>query len=174
MTLGSGADGAEGGARRGHKSEAAFRTISEVSADLDVPQHVLRFWETRFPAIQPMKRGGGRRYYRPEDVALLKAIRDRLYDDGFTIKGVQKLLASVGVDRFVAHPPEDAAVRPPVEEGGRDPDLLPLDLPPSPRHPAAKGEAQAHRKAEIEIALRSLESIKAALCAALGEAPDAA
>ncbi len=172
MTLGNGADGAEGGARRGHKSEAAFRAISEVSADLDVPQHVLRFWETRFPAIQPMKRGGGRRYYRPEDVALLKAIRDRLYDDGFTIKGVQKLLASVGVDRFVAHPPEDAVAHPPAEP--REPDLLPLDLPPSPRHPAAKGEAQAHRKAEIEIALRSLESIKAALCAALGEAPDAA
>ena len=82
MTAATDANGAEGGARRGHKSEAAFRTISEVSTDLAVPQHVLRFWETRFPAIQPLKRGGGRRYYRPEDVALLKAIRDRLYDDG--------------------------------------------------------------------------------------------
>ena len=77
--------------RRG-KSEAAFRTISEVAADLEVPQHVLRFWETKFIQIRPMKRGGGRRYYRPEDVELLRRIRSLLYDDGYTIKGVQKLL----------------------------------------------------------------------------------
>lgn len=78
--------------RRSGKSEAAFRTISEVADDLDVPQHVLRFWETKFSQIRPMKRGGGRRYYRPEDVALLRRIRGLLYEDGFTIKGVQKLL----------------------------------------------------------------------------------
>ena len=78
--------------RRAGKSEAAFRTISEVSEDLDVPQHVLRFWESKFPQIKPLKRGGGRRYYRPEDVALLRRIRDLLYKDGYTIKGVQKLL----------------------------------------------------------------------------------
>ncbi len=74
------------------KSPDAFRTISEVAEDLDVPQHVLRFWETRFTQIKPMKRGGGRRYYRPMDVELLKGIRHLLYDQGYTIKGVQRLL----------------------------------------------------------------------------------
>ena len=79
-------------ARRLEKSSSAFRTISEVAEDLDVPQHVLRFWETRFTQIRPLKRGGGRRYYRPEDVALLRLIRELLYDEGYTIKGVQKLM----------------------------------------------------------------------------------
>jgi DNA-binding transcriptional MerR regulator len=83
------------------KSPDAFRTISEVADDLDLPQHVLRFWETRFPQIKPMKRGGGRRYYRPEDVDLLKGIRHLLYDHGYTIKGVQKLLKTNG-NKFVA------------------------------------------------------------------------
>jgi DNA-binding transcriptional MerR regulator len=71
------------------KSPDAFRTISEVAEDLDLPQHVLRFWETRFNQIKPMKRGGGRRYYRPQDVELIKGIRHMLYDQGYTIKGVQ-------------------------------------------------------------------------------------
>ncbi|KPF87415.1 hypothetical protein IP70_04460 [alpha proteobacterium AAP38] len=74
------------------KSASAFRTISEVSVDLEVPQHVLRFWETKFPQIKPLKRGGGRRYYRPDDVELLRRIQSLLYQDGYTIKGVQKLL----------------------------------------------------------------------------------
>ena len=74
------------------KSAAAFRTISEVSDDLGVPQHVLRFWETKFPQIRPLKRGGGRRYYRPEDVELLNKISRLLYQEGYTIKGVQRLL----------------------------------------------------------------------------------
>jgi DNA-binding transcriptional MerR regulator len=74
------------------KSATAFRTISEVSAELGVPQHVLRFWETRFPQVKPLKRGGGRRYYRPEDVELLRRIQRLLYEEGYTIKGVQKLL----------------------------------------------------------------------------------
>ena len=78
--------------RRNGKSAAAFRTISEVANDLDVPPHVLRFWETKFPQVRPLKRGGGRRYYRPEDVSLLKRIRELLYADGYTIKGVQRLL----------------------------------------------------------------------------------
>lgn len=78
--------------RRVRKSPSAFRTISEVASELDVPQHVLRFWESKFAQIKPMKRGGGRRYYRPEDVALLERIRTLLYNDGYTIKGVQKLL----------------------------------------------------------------------------------
>ena len=79
-----------------HKSSRAFRTISEVSSELNLPQHVLRFWETKFNAVKPMKRGGGRRYYRPEDVDLLNQIRSLLYDDGYTIKGVQKLLREGG------------------------------------------------------------------------------
>jgi DNA-binding transcriptional MerR regulator len=78
--------------RRTSKSAEAFRTISEVADDLDVPQHVLRFWESRFPQIKPLKRAGGRRYYRPEDVILLRRIRQCLYEQGYTIKGVQKLL----------------------------------------------------------------------------------
>ncbi|MBO3759784.1 MerR family transcriptional regulator [Ciceribacter sp. L1K23] len=82
------------------KSPDAFRTISEVADDLDLPQHVLRFWETRFPQIKPLKRGGGRRYYRPDDVELLKGIRHLLYDQGYTIKGVQKLLKTNG-NKFV-------------------------------------------------------------------------
>lgn len=88
--------------RNGAKSQAAFRTISEVASDLDVPQHVLRFWETKFTQIRPMKRGGGRRYYRPEDVLLLRRIRALLYDDGLTIKGVQKLLREKGVKALIA------------------------------------------------------------------------
>lgn len=82
--------------RRGGKSATAFRTISEVASELDLPQHVLRFWETKFPLIRPLKRGGGRRYYRPEDLVLLRRIRDLLYRDGYTIKGVQKLLRQDG------------------------------------------------------------------------------
>src|SRR4051812_27644200 len=83
------------------KSAEAFRTISEVATELDVPQHVLRFWESRFTQIKPVKRAGGRRYYRPEDVDLLKGIRALLYSDGFTIKGVQKVLKERGL-RHVA------------------------------------------------------------------------
>jgi DNA-binding transcriptional MerR regulator len=79
------------------KSPSAFRTISEVSTELDVPQHVLRFWETKFAQLRPLKRGGGRRYYRPEDVELLGHIRQLLYRDGYTIKGVQRLLRTEGV-----------------------------------------------------------------------------
>ena len=81
---------------RNGKSDSAFRTISEVAAELDLPQHVLRFWESKFAQIKPMKRGGGRRYYRPEDISLLRGIRDLLYNDGYTIKGVQKLLRQSG------------------------------------------------------------------------------
>ncbi|HMI97302.1 MAG TPA: MerR family transcriptional regulator [Micropepsaceae bacterium] len=78
------------------KSPEAFRTISEVAADLDVPQHVLRFWETKFAMVKPLKRGGGRRYYRPDDLDLLRGIRSLLYSDGMTIKGVQKILREQG------------------------------------------------------------------------------
>lgn len=82
------------------KSPEAFRTISEVADDLDVPKHVLRFWEVKFSQLKPMKRGGGRRYYRPEDVDLLKGIRRLLYSEGYTIKGVQRILREQGI-RYV-------------------------------------------------------------------------
>ena len=82
------------------KSPEAFKTISEVAEELDLPQHVLRFWETRFRQIKPLKRGGGRRYYRPDDVLLLKGIRHLLYAEGYTIKGVQRILKEQG-NRFV-------------------------------------------------------------------------
>jgi len=78
------------------KAPEAFRTISEVADELEVPKHVLRFWEAKFAQLKPMKRGGGRRYYRPEDVALLRGIRFLLYNDGYTIRGVQKILREQG------------------------------------------------------------------------------
>jgi len=103
--------------RRG-KSAEAFRTISEVSDDLEVPQHVLRFWETKFSQVRPMKRGGGRRYYRPEDIELLRRIRDLLYREGYTIKGVQKVLRETRGEN-----PATAAesVAPAAERGPLDP-----------------------------------------------------
>ncbi len=96
----------------GGKSPDAFRTISEVAGELDVPQHVLRFWETKFPQVKPMKRGGGRRYYRPDDVALLRRIRSLLYEDGYTIKGVQKVLREHGVRAVIAGAPSSPALGP--------------------------------------------------------------
>jgi DNA-binding transcriptional MerR regulator len=102
------------------KSPEAFRTISEAAGDLDLPQHVLRFWESRFPQLKPVKRAGGRRYYRPEDVDLLRGIRALLYSDGLTIKGVQKILK----DRGPRH----------VAEIGRGARFSPsAPLPPMPR-----------------------------------------
>ena len=83
------------------KSPEAFRTISEVSKDLSLPQHVLRFWETKFVQIKPIKRGGGRRYYRPEDIKLLKGIKSLLYNDGYTIRGVQKVIKESGTKKIL-------------------------------------------------------------------------
>ncbi len=83
---------------RAKKGAQAFRTISEVAEDLNVPQHVLRFWEGKFPQLKPLKRGGGRRYYRPEDIALLRRIAGLLYSQGYTIKGVQRLLGDDGAN----------------------------------------------------------------------------
>jgi DNA-binding transcriptional MerR regulator len=97
------------------KSPDAFRTISEAADELDLPQHVLRFWETRFSTIKPLKRGGGRRYYRPEDVMLLRGIRHLLYDQGFTIKGVQRILKDQGSRYVIA-----------VGEGRSLEDILPM------------------------------------------------
>ena len=84
-----------------NKSPEAFRTISEVSEDLAIPQHVLRFWETKFIQIKPIKRGGGRRYYRPEDVEILKGIKNLLYNDGYTIRGVQKVIKENGTRKIL-------------------------------------------------------------------------
>jgi DNA-binding transcriptional MerR regulator len=118
--------------RRHAKSASAFRTISEVAEDLDVPSHVLRFWETKFNQIRPLKRGGGRRYYRPEDVELLRRIRQLLYRDGYTIKGVQRLLRDRGSDgaadgEAIAADPGPPAPPPP-----------PPRPQPTPPGPAAK------------------------------------
>lgn len=118
------------------KSADAFRTISEVAEELDVPQHVLRFWESKFVQIKPLKRAGGRRYYRPDDVALLRAIRALLYSDGYTIKGVQKVLKERGARHVIAGtaPGAAAAVEPtPVS-------VVPVAAPaakPAPRRRAA-------------------------------------
>ncbi|WP_138379903.1 MerR family transcriptional regulator [Luteithermobacter gelatinilyticus] len=90
-------------ASRQEKSPNAYRTISEVAEAMDVPQHVLRFWESKFSQIKPMKRGGGRRYYSPEDVEVIQAIRTLLHEDGYTIKGAQKLLREQGVKNIVQH-----------------------------------------------------------------------
>jgi DNA-binding transcriptional MerR regulator len=100
------------------KSPEAFRTISEVAEELNLPQHVLRFWETRFAQIRPLKRGGGRRYYRPDDVELLRAIQRLLYGEGYTIKGVQKLLKEQGVKAMAASASEvaDADMPPPAAD----------------------------------------------------------
>ena len=94
------------------KAPDAFRTISEVADDLDLPQHVLRFWETRFQQIKPMKRGGGRRYYRPDDIDLLRGIRHLLYGEGYTIRGVQRILKDHGI-RFVQNVWKAGAPQPP-------------------------------------------------------------
>jgi DNA-binding transcriptional MerR regulator len=110
MTLSSGDEAVAG---RRAKSAAAFRTISEVAEELDIPQHVLRFWETKFGQIRPLKRGGGRRYYRPEDVVLLQRIRRLLYEEGYTIKGVQRLLRDSS--RGKASPADMAEVESTIE-----------------------------------------------------------
>src|SRR5579859_824367 len=110
--------------RRPAKSASAFRTISEVAQELEVPQHVLRFWETKFTQIKPLKRGGGRRYYRPEDVTLLRRIRECLYGEGYTIKGVQRLLREGALKPGAALPSgEDAA-----EASEPPPDLAPAPI----------------------------------------------
>ena len=92
------------------KDQAVFRTISEVAADLDLPQHVLRFWETKFSQIRPMKSSGGRRFYRLDDVALLRAIREMLYGQGYTIRGVQRVLKERGARDVAAARPEAPSV----------------------------------------------------------------
>ena len=172
------------------KSADAFRTISEVAEELDVPQHVLRFWESKFTQIRPLKRAGGRRYYRPDDVNLLRSIRGLLYGDGYTIKGVQKLLKDRGA-RFAgggettggrqaaASAAPAPTAKPPARRRGAesDPDemALPLGLPDflKPAAPSAKparvvkdtappSMAPAQRK-KLEKLLAELTAIRALL-----------
>jgi DNA-binding transcriptional MerR regulator len=107
-------DDAETGRTRSRKAPTAFRTISEVADDLQIPQHVLRFWETKFSELKPLKRGGGRRYYRPEDIALLRRISHLLYTQGYTIKGVQRLLRDGTLEE--AGTPELPLAEPETEE----------------------------------------------------------
>jgi DNA-binding transcriptional MerR regulator len=102
---------------RARKAPTAFRTISEVADDLHIPQHVLRFWETKFPQLKPLKRGGGRRYYRPEDIALLRRISDLLYTQGYTIKGVQRLLRDGDFEEAGAAEEAELPLPEPVETG---------------------------------------------------------
>jgi DNA-binding transcriptional MerR regulator len=107
-----GDDGADAARGKPKKAPNAFRTISEVADELHIPQHVLRFWETKFPQVKPLKRGGGRRYYRPDDITLLRRVSDLLYIQGYTIKGVQRLLREGGgrlSDDIPPAPPEERA-----------------------------------------------------------------
>jgi DNA-binding transcriptional MerR regulator len=117
------------------KAPDAYRTISEVAEDLDLPQHVLRFWETRFTQIKPLKRGGGRRYYRPDDVELLKGIRHLLYKEGYTIKGVQRILKEQGA-RAVQVFALEIAPEPPAPAIMMAPEPLPAPVMPAPVMPA--------------------------------------
>jgi DNA-binding transcriptional MerR regulator len=139
---------------RPQKSSTAFRTISEVAEDLDVAQHVLRFWESKFPQVRPLKRGGGRRYYRPEDIELLRQIRSLLYDEGYTIKGAQKLLRG----RRGRAPTEDAPSVPPT--------------PPAPRATRAPSPVAAPRALPLETRrrLRALQGELSELKALLTQA----
>lgn len=109
-------DSAESARPRPRKAATAFRTISEVADDLQIPQHVLRFWETKFPQLKPLKRGGGRRYYRPEDIALLRRISDLLYTQGYTIKGVQRLLRDGGIEGISPEALADSEAELPPED----------------------------------------------------------
>jgi len=168
--------------RAGAKSATAFRTISEVADELDVPQHVLRFWEGKFPQVKPLKRGGGRRYYRPDDVALLRRIRDLLYSEGYTIKGVQKLLKEGGVatSRDIAAPPRNLVDSEPeliLDIRDPDPPELPesLEYDESPmdvveevtpvRHPPAENGARFKPgiRRELEGLLAELEQLRGLL-----------
>jgi len=127
-----------------NKAPDAFRTISEVAAELELPQHVLRFWESRFPHIRPMKRGGGRRYYRPDDVELLRGIRHLLYGQGYTIRGVQRILREQG-PRFVQTV---------WQEGAPQPARLPE--PEADEHEDAALESEPMTSSAVEAAIPDL------------------
>lgn len=165
------------GGRAPEKSPEAFRTISEVSEELDLPQHVLRFWETRFAQVKPMKRSGGRRLYRPDHVALLRGIKALLYDDGLTIKGVQKMLRESGARTVIARGKADAALSLEMTEHGERPaeqeqeGMLPLELPEDAAERLAalkdrvtgKRPAPAKGKVDADRVRRSIDRLEALL-----------
>jgi DNA-binding transcriptional MerR regulator len=139
------------------KSPDAFRTISEAAEDLDLPQHVLRFWETRFPQIKPLKRGGGRRYYRPDDVELLRVIKQLLYGEGYTIKGVQKLFKEQGARAVASSKQADATDR--AADAGGEPELL-----ARPREDGAPARGDGERPASPRaLSPADVRALKAAL-----------
>jgi len=166
-----GADGAPG-RPRARKAPHAFRTISEVADELQIPQHVLRFWETKFPQVHPLKRGGGRRYYRPDDIALLRRISGLLYVHGYTIKGVQRLLREGGgsLSDDIPPPPADEWAGSAEDVEAADPQLaMPGLLPASPapvlsvRARARQDSETARLRAALEAVLRELEALRALL-----------
>jgi len=146
-----------------NKSAEAFRTIGEVADELQIPKHVLRFWEGRFPQIRPMKRGGGRRYYRPEDMELLRGIRALLHAEGYTIRGVQKILREHGVDQVkaAAHravPAQAAAPEAPsARKRGRKPLARASATIDAPLQAKAPADLAAMTKGQIKSAIRELE-----------------
>jgi DNA-binding transcriptional MerR regulator len=142
--------------KNGRKAPSAFRTISEVAEELKVQQHVLRFWETKFSQVKPLKRGGGRRYYRPEDVALLRRIHHLLYTEGYTIKGVQKLMKGQGRQQAGTN---DAGEKPAVAEA--------VALQPTAQEPATVHKVEAKPEASVEKVLSGKQ--KLILEAMLGE-----
>jgi len=145
------------------KSADAFRTISEVAETIGVPQHVLRFWETRFPAVKPLKRGGNRRYYRPEDVELLRAINRLLYTDGYTIKGVQKLLKDKGPKGLIAEPTPAIPASPAVTTSP--------ESPPAESPPPGELFARPVQPTAVDAAfVTSLRAIRERLAGALAQA----
>jgi len=157
------------------KSPEAFRTISEVASELEVPQHVLRFWETRFTQVRPVKRAGGRRYYRPDDVDLLRGIRALLYSDGYTIKGVQKLLREQGI-KYVAElgrggPPARSRTR---SRAPADGDERGAVLPIRPQRTDLGSEERSlgePDRVKLELLLAELLQMKARLRAARERLP---
>lgn len=150
------------------KSAGAFRTISEVAEELDVQQHVLRFWETKFSQVRPLKRGGGRRYYRPEDVSLLRAIHYLLYTEGFTIKGVQKLLREQGKNLIVTAVVDDKPVAGPklAAQAGIAPAPAASEPVPAPQQQAAPALAKnltPEQRSVLEVMLGELKAMRALL-----------
>lgn len=141
------------------KSPDAFRTISEAADELDLPQHVLRFWETRFSQIKPLKRGGGRRYYRPDDVQLLRGIRYLLYDEGFTIKGVQKILKDNGARHVIAIG-ETGAIEPVVPVGGVEGSEVPQITTQEVATAAESAGIDTYSRARLNEALHELLECK--------------
>jgi DNA-binding transcriptional MerR regulator len=165
---------ASAGRARPKKAPTAFRTISEVADELHIPQHVLRFWETKFAQVRPLKRGGGRRYYRPDDIALLRRISDLLYTQGYTIKGVQRLLRESGGRLADNIPPPTADEREEAErerasaEAHRAPELPMPGLAPLPAQAARTGRPKPEPDVErlrsvLADTLRELEALRALL-----------